>query len=98
MVEAPGSEHIRSCLIQEFDLHLQVGFEVLIEDVLLNSGERPVASVMVIRQQLLCMFDPHTVMAAAHAAVGGGRWWTLVRGPGGGTVSGFWLSALRGVS
>lgn len=42
---------------------------------------------MVIRQQPLCVFDPHTVMTAAHAAVGGCGWWTLVRRPSRGTVS-----------
>lgn len=90
-----GSKY-QSLLFQESNLHLQVGFKVLIEDVLLNSGERPVASIVIVRQQLLCMFDPHTVMTATHAAVGGSRRWTLVRRPGRGTVTGF--SALRGVS
>lgn len=87
-----------SCLFQEPNLHLQVGFKVLIEDVLLYSGECTVAAVMVVRQQLLCVFDPHAVMTATHAAVGGSGRRALVRRPGGGTVAGFRFSAGGGVS
>lgn len=88
----------QSRLFQESDLHLQEGLKVVIQDVLLNGGECPVASVVVVRQQLLCMFDPHAVMTATHAAVGGGGRRTLAGGPGRGPVTGIWFSALRGVS
>lgn len=83
-----------SRLFQELDLHLQVRLEVLVQDVLLDGGERLVPSVVVIRQQPLGMFDPHAVVTSAHAAVGRGRWWTLVRRPGDVVV---WFCRLRGV-
>ena len=76
-----------SRLLQESDLHLQVSFKILIEDVLLNGGERSVASVAIVRQQLLRVLDPHAVMAAAHAAVGGGRRGALIGGPRRGAVA-----------
>lgn len=88
---------LRSCLFQESYLHLQVGFKVLIQHAVLDGGERPVSSVVVILQQLLRVFDPHTVVTAAHAAVGGRRRRrAALRGPGGGGVVGSWLRAPRG--
>lgn len=87
----------QSRLLHESNLHLQVRFKVLIEDVLLDSSERAVASVVVVRQQLLCVFNPHAVMTATHAAVCGSGWWSLLRGPNRGAVSGLRVSAFRRV-
>lgn len=75
----------QSRLFQQTNLHLQVGLQVLIQNVILNSGKCTVASVMVVRQQLLCVFDPDAVMTAAHTAVGGSRRRTLIRRPDRGT-------------
>lgn len=86
MARRHGATHFRlslraSRLLQELDLHLQVCLEVLVQDVLLDGGERPVPSVVVIGEQPLGVFDPHAIVTTTHAAVGRGWWRTLLWGP-----------------
>lgn len=85
--EVGGSHHLilqskTSWFFQQLDLHLKICFEILIKNVLLYGSECFISSIVIIRQELLCMFDPNAVMAATHAAMGGSRWGSLLRGPG----------------
>lgn len=70
-----------SRLFQKSYLHFEVCFEVFILDVFIYGGERSISSIAVVFQKLFSVFDPHTVMTAAHAAVTGRGRRALVRGP-----------------
>lgn len=62
----------------ELDLHPEEGLEVLISHVLLQGGQGLLPAILAVLQQRFCVLHPHTVGAAAHAAVGGRlelRWW-----------------------
>ena len=87
------SQHPSLLLLQQPYLHLQVRLEVLIDHVLLDGLQCPVPAVVVERQQLLRVLDPHAVVTAAHAAVGGGGRGPLVRAPGRGGRAGLRVRA-----
>ena len=91
-----AQSHRPSLLLQQPDLHLQVRLEVLVLHVLLDGLQRPVPAVLVEGQQPLRVLDPHAVVTAAHAAVGGGGRGAQVRAPGRGGRAGFRVRALGG--
>lgn len=76
-----GSPWKASRLFQQFDLHLKICLKILIKNIFLYGSERSISSIMIICQELLCMFNPNAVMATTHAAMGGSRWGSLLRRP-----------------